>query len=83
MYGHGRPNESLKAQILTSDHLIPSRDNLHAYQKCARPVGISAANGGKVYAYSSGTFRVATSANKLGREADIRDVYYLPEESCR
>ena len=54
-----------------SDHLIPSRDNIHAYQEFAKPVEISAANGGKIYAYGSGTLRVATSANSLGREADI------------
>jgi len=62
-----------------SDHLIPSRDNLHAYQKFAKPVKISAANGRTIYAYGSGTLGIATSANSLGREADIQDVYYGPE----
>jgi len=66
-----------------SGHLIPSRDNLHAYQKIAKPVEISAANGGKICAYGSGALRVATSANSLGREADIQDVYYAPEVHAR
>ena len=43
-----------------SDHLVPSRGDLHAYKKLARLVGISAADGGKIYAYGSGTLRVAT-----------------------
>jgi len=54
-----------------SDHIIPSRDSLRAYQKFAKPVEISAANGEKIYAYGSGTLCVAMSANSLGREADI------------
>ena len=61
------------------DHLIPLRDTLHAYPKFAKPVVISAANGGKVYAYGSGTLCAAMSANSLGQEADIQDVYYAPE----
>ena len=63
-----------------SGHLIPSRDNLHAYPK---PVGILAANGGKTYAYSSGTSRMGTPANGLGRETYIQDVYYALEVHAR
>jgi len=48
-----------------SYHLIPSRGDLHTYQKFAKPIEISAANGGKIYAYSSGTLQVATSAHGL------------------
>ena len=66
-----------------SGHLIPSRDNLHAYQKFAKPVEIPAANGGKIYAYGSGTLCVATLPNSLGREADIQDVYYALEAHAR
>jgi len=50
------------------------------------PVEISAANGEEVYAYGSGTFRVATSANDLGREGDIQDgIMYLKymHDLCR
>ena len=66
-----------------SNHVIPSRDNLHAYQKFAKPVETSAADGKKIYAYGSGTLRVATSANSLGREVGIQDVYYAPEVHAR
>ena len=51
-----------------SDYLIPSRGDLGAYNKFAEPVEISAAGGGKIYAYGSGTLQVA----------DLRDVYYAP-----
>jgi transposase InsO family protein len=66
-----------------SDHLIPSRGELRAYQEFAKPVEISAAKSGKIYAYGSGTLRVATSANGLGREADLQDVYYAPGVHAR
>jgi len=51
-----------------SDHIIPLRDSLRAYQKFAKPteIYISAANSERIYAYSSGTLHVATSANSLG-----------------
>ena len=39
-----------KQQGLQSDHLIPSRGDLGAYKKFAKPVEISAAGGGKIYA---------------------------------
>ena len=39
-----------------SDHLIPSRGDLHAYKKSAKPVDISAAECGKFYAYGPGTW---------------------------
>jgi len=42
-----------------------------------------AANSGKIFAYGPGTLRVATSANSLGREADIQNVYYAPEVHAR
>jgi len=51
--------------------------------KFAKPVEISAANGGEIYAYGSGTLRVATSANSLGQEANIQDLYYAPEAHAR
>jgi hypothetical protein len=49
-----------------SDHLIPSRGGLRAYKEFATPVEISAANNGKIYAYGSGTLRVAATANGTG-----------------
>ena len=61
-----------------SDYLVPPRGDLYAYKKLARLVGISAADGGKIYAYGSGTLRVATEANGLEREADLQHVYYAP-----
>jgi hypothetical protein len=61
-----------------SDHLIPSRGDLHAYRKFDKPVEISAANGGRIFAYGSGTLRVATTANGLEQEAELQDVYYTP-----
>ena len=48
-----------------SNHLFPTKGDLHAYRKFIKPVEISAADGGKIYAYGSGTLRVATSANGL------------------
>ena len=52
--------EPLNIDSGASDHLVPSRGDLHAYKKLAKLVGISAADGGKIYAYGSGTLRVAT-----------------------
>jgi len=66
-----------------SYHLIPSQGGLHAYQKFAMPIEISAANGNKIYAYSSGDLRVATLANGLESEAVLQDVFYAPEVHAR
>jgi len=55
------PAEKFYVDSGASDHLIPSRDNLYAYQKFVKPVEVSAANGVKISAYGSGTLRVATS----------------------
>jgi hypothetical protein len=70
--------ERFCCSLYASDHLIPSKENLHAYRKFDKPVEISAADGGKIYAYGSGTLRVTTSANGLEREAELEDVYYTP-----
>ena len=56
-----------------SGHLIPSRGDLDASKKLAKPVEISAAGGGKIYANGSGTSRVS----------DLRDVYYAPGPHAR
>jgi transposase InsO family protein len=61
-----------------SDHLIPSKGDLRAYKEFAKPVEISAANNGKIYAYGTGTLRVAAPANGLEQEQDLEDVYYAP-----
>ena len=74
----GDSNEKFYIASGASDHLIPSRGDLHAYRRFEKPVEISAADGGKIYAYGSGTLRMATSANGLEREVDLEDVYYAP-----
>jgi transposase InsO family protein len=66
-----------------SDHLIPSKNDLHAYREFERPVEISAADSGKIYAYGTGSLRVASFANGLEREEDLQDVYYAPEVHAR
>ena len=66
-----------------SDHLFPTKGDLHAYRKFIKPVEISAADGGKIYAYGSGTLKVATSANGLERETKLNDVYYTPAVQAR
>ena len=66
-----------------SDHPIPSRGELHAYRRFEKPVEISAADGGRVYAYGSGTLRVATSTSGLECEVDLQDVYYVPNVHAR
>jgi hypothetical protein len=52
---------------------------LHAYQKFAMPLEISATNGNKIYAYGSGDLRVVTLANGLESEAILQDIFYAPE----
>jgi hypothetical protein len=47
------------------------------------PIEISSANSGKVYAYGSGTQRVAPSADGLECEAGLRDVHYAPGVHAR
>jgi hypothetical protein len=61
-----------------SDHLIPTKGDLRAYKEFTKPVEISVANNGKIYAHSTGTLHVAASANGLEREQDLEDVYYAP-----
>jgi hypothetical protein len=65
----GNLNENSYVDSGASDHLIPSRGDLHAYRKFEKPVEISAANSGKICAYGSGT---ATSANGLEQEVDLQ-----------
>jgi hypothetical protein len=62
-----------------SYHLVPSQGMLHAYQKFAMPLEISATNGNKIYAYGSGDLRVVTLANGLESEAILQDIFYAPE----
>ena len=59
-----------------SQHLIPTRTDLHAYQEFSKPVEIAAVNGGVVYTYGSGTLRVSSSAE--GLVTAFQDVYYTP-----
>ena len=66
-----------------SYHFIPSRGDLHAYQKFATPVEIAATNGGTIYAYGSGTLQVATLVNGLERQVDLQDLYYAPQRHAR
>jgi len=66
-----------------SDHLIPTRSDMLTYQEFSKPKEISTANGGSIYAYGSGTLRVASSANGREREAELRDVYYAPGVHAR
>ena len=67
--------KSLEKRLVRSSkgcNLTTLRGDLDTYKKFAKPVEISAAGGGKIYAYSSGTLRVATLANGLetsGRSA--------------
>ena len=61
-----------------SHHLIPTRGDLHAYEKFTTPMEIAAADGGKIYAYGSGTLRVATTVNGLERQEDLQGVCYAP-----
>ena len=61
-----------------SDHLVPTRSDMLTYQEFTKPKEISTANGGSIYAYRSGTLRVASSANGQEREAELQDVYYAP-----
>jgi hypothetical protein len=59
-------------------HLISLQGELRAYKEFAKPVEISAADSGKIYAYGTGTLRVAAFANGLEQEEDLQDVYYAP-----
>ena len=59
-----------------SQHLIPTRADLHAYREFLKPVEIAAASNGVVYTYGSGTLRVSSSAK--GLVAALQDVYYAP-----
>ena len=79
----GDSDEKFYIDSGASDHLIPSRGDLHAYRRFGKPVEISAADGGKIYAYGSGTLRMATTANGLERTADLQDVYYAPGVHAR
>ena len=57
-----------------SQHLIPTRVDLHVYQEFSKPVEIAVASGGVVYAYGSRTLRVSSSAK--GLVVVLQDVYY-------
>ena len=63
-----------------SQHLIPTRVDLHAYQEFLKPVEITAANGGVVYAYGSGTLKISSLAK--GLVTVLQDVNYTPGYSC-
>jgi hypothetical protein len=58
---------------------IPTHGDLHNGEKFADPAEITAAIGEKLYAYSSGTLRVARSASDQKHEAEIWDINYAPE----
>jgi hypothetical protein len=60
-----------------SDHLIPSKTEHHAYQEFERPVEISAADSGTIYAYSTGSL-CGIISNGLERAEDLQDIYYTP-----
>ena len=38
-----------------SDHLTPSKGDLHAYREFEQPVEVVAANSGEIYAYGTGS----------------------------
>ena len=59
-----------------SDHIIQTRDGLHAYRSFDCPVEIAAANSSKILAYGSGNLHVSTSVNGQQREVVLEDVYY-------
>ena len=61
-----------------SDHLVPSRSELCAYQEFATPIEIAAADSRKFYAYGVGTLQIMSSVNGLERQQELEDVYYAP-----
>jgi transposase InsO family protein len=83
LLANGGPTDKFYVDSGASDHLIPSRGDLRAYKEFAMPVEISAANNGKIYAYGSGTLRVAATANGTEREHNLEDIYYAPGVHAR
>ena len=66
-----------------SAHLVPTMCGLRDYAEFVSPLEIAAANNGKILAYGSGTMRVAASVDGVEREADLEDVYYVPDVHVR
>ena len=61
-----------------SDHLVPSKGELHAYKEFASPVKIAAADNGKIYAYGTGSLQITSSVNGQEQHGTLEDVYYTP-----
>src|SRR5258706_11347605 len=66
-----------------SAHLVPTKCGLRNYVKFDSPVEIAVANNGKILAYGSGTARMAVSVGGVEREADLEDMYYIPDVHVR
>src|SRR5258706_13249176 len=91
------PNTIVNSSVLTTDtltntfyidsgasaHLVPTKCGLRNYVKFDSPVEIAAANNRKILAYGSGTVRMAVSVGGVEREADLEDVYYVPDVHVR
>jgi hypothetical protein len=56
---------------------------LRAYKKFAKPIEISTADSGKIYAYGTDTLRVAALSNGLEQEENLQDVYCAPGVHAR
>ena len=66
-----------------SAHLVPSQSGLRSYVEFSSPLEIPAANNGKILTYGSGTARVSASVDGVEREADLEEVFYVPDVHVR